>query len=191
MKFAYLSEEHEALSVGYNLGGIKSLLQIGDESLLVTVKWSEFWTGEDLGGTATLSLDGGQATGKDSFTDQGDWHAEIQGVDGSPLSSSLLAGRVENLVEERSVVGRVVVVEDVTGDFNEEGVEDALVPLGEDVTDLLVAETDTTLQDIVGLSQDLVSSSAALSGKRHTSQISCMSPYSIPLCTILTKWPEP
>ena len=64
-------------------------------------------------------------------------HAEVESVNGSPLASTLLASRVEDLLEEW---GSIVVVEvhDIAGDLNEEGVEDALVPLGEHIAHLLV-----------------------------------------------------
>jgi hypothetical protein len=109
-------------------------------------------------------------------------HAEIESVDGSPLSGSLLSSRVEDLLEERSSVV-IVEVHDVAGDFDQEGVEDALVPLCEDITDFLVLHSKTALHDIVGLR---MSASQLILIAVHTSQISCMSPYSIPLCTILT-----
>ena len=61
-----------------------------------------------------------------------------------------MASRVEDLLEEGSAI-LVVVVHDVAGDLDEERVEHALVPLSEDVTDLLVGHANTTLHDVVGL----------------------------------------
>lgn len=67
-----LTHEHEALGVGDDLGGIKSLLEVIDELLLVTTEWLLLRTGDDLGSTDTLLLDRRQATGEDGFTDEGD-----------------------------------------------------------------------------------------------------------------------
>lgn len=142
-------DEHEALGVGDDLGGVQGLLEVVDEGLLVTLE-DGGGSAEDGAGAATLVLEGREAAREDRLADQGDGHAEVKGVDGGPLSGTLLAGLVEDLVDEGSAVG-VVVVENITGDFNEEGVENTSVPLGENITNLLGGETDTTLEDIVGL----------------------------------------
>lgn len=172
-------DEHEALSVGNNLGGVQGLLEVIDEGSLVT---SEVGSGatEDAVGTATLVFEGRKATGKDSLADQSDRHTEVQSIDGGPLAGALLAGLVEDLLNEGNTIV-VVVVEDVASDFNEEGVQNTGVPLGEDITNLLARHTETTLHDIVGLSSRSVSYLFRITSHKHTSQISCMSPYSIPL----------
>jgi hypothetical protein len=84
-----LTHQHETLSIRDDLGGVKSLGDIVDELLLVT---SELGLGasEDLRGTNTLVLDGGEAAGKDSLTNQGDGHAVVEGRDDGPLTGSLL-----------------------------------------------------------------------------------------------------
>lgn len=142
-------DEHEALGVGDDLGGIQSLLEVINESGLVA---RELGSGalQDSGSTATLILESRQATGEDSLTDQGDGHAEVQSVDGSPLAGTLLASLVEDLLDEGSAVV-VVIVEDIAGDLDKERVEDTGVPLGENVTNLLARETKTALEDVVGL----------------------------------------
>ena len=147
-----LLHEHEALGVGDDLGGVEGLLEIGEELLLVAL---ELGRAADelqlLGRAGALALDGGQAAGEHGLGDQGHGHAEVERVDGGPLAGSLLAGRVEDLLEEGLSVGLVVEVHDVAGDLDQEGVKDALVPGGENVTDLLVRHSNTTLHDIVGL----------------------------------------
>jgi hypothetical protein len=40
---------------------------------------------------------------------------------------------------------------DIAGDFNQEGIKNALVPLGENIAHLLIGETQSTLHDVVGL----------------------------------------
>ena len=155
--FTYGLHEHEALGVGDDLGGVKGLLKVGDELLLVT---GEVRGGalELLAGADTLSLEGRKAAREDSLADESHGLAEVKSVDGGPLAGTLLASRVEDLLEEGSAI-LVVVVHDVAGDLNEERVEHALVPLSEDVTDLLVGQANTTLEDVVGLEFLLVKSS--------------------------------
>jgi len=145
----YSLHEHEALGVGDDLGGVKGLLKVGDELLLVA---GEVGLGalELLAGAGALALEGGQAAGEDGLADESYGLAHVEGVDSGPLAGTLLASRVEDLLEEGSAV-LVVVVHDVAGDLDEERVEHALVPLGEDITDLLVAHANTTLHDVVGL----------------------------------------
>lgn len=151
-KNTYLLHQHEALSVGNNLGGVESLLKVVEELLLVALKLAAV-AGNilELGrGNSTLLLDAGQAAGQDSLSNEGDGHAEVEGVNSSPLAGTLLASLVEDLLNERSAVV-VVEVHDVAGDLNEERVQDTLVPLGEDVTNLLVGEAEGALHDVVGL----------------------------------------
>lgn len=149
-----LSDEHEALGVRDDLGGVKGLLELVDELLLVTSELDGLGARQNLGGSDTLLLEGRQASRKDGLADQGNGHTEIKGVDGGPLSGTLLASSVGDLLNERSS-GAVVVLEDVSGDLNEEGVEDTVVPLGENVSNLLVGEASTSLHEVVGLTNEL------------------------------------
>lgn len=125
------------------------MLKVVDKSLLVTFEFGSGAT-ENLAGTDTLVLDGREATREDSFTDKSDGHAEVEGVDGGPFSSTLLTSLVEDLLNEGCAV-LVVVLEDITSDLNQERVEDTLVPLVENFTDLVGGKTNTALEDIVGL----------------------------------------
>lgn len=145
-------DEHEALSVRNNLGGVQGLLKVINESLLVAFKLGGR-AFEDSAGAATLVLKGAEAAREDRLADQSDRHAEVKSVDGGPFTGTLLAGLVEDLVNKGSTIV-VVVAEDITGDLNEEGVENTGVPLGENITNLLGRKTDTTLEDIVGLKID-------------------------------------
>ena len=78
----------------------------------------------------------------------------IEGSDGSPFTSALLSGGVEDLVNHGFAIV-VLELEDVGGDVNQEGVEDALVPLEEDIRDLVVGEIETVPEDVIGLSNQL------------------------------------
>lgn len=182
---AYVLNEHEALGVRDNLGGIKGLLKVINEGLLVTFEAGGRAT-QDGAGAATLILKGAEAAGEDSLADKGDGHAKVQGVDGGPLAGTLLASLVKDLINKGSAIV-IVIVEDITGDLNEEGVQNTGVPLGENITNLLGGQTQTALEEIVGLDHVSGCTMHNLQFKNDlTSQISCMSPYSMPLWTILT-----
>ena len=64
------------------------------------------------------------------LTNQGDRHSLVEGRNSGPLPSPLLAGRVTNLLNEWLSIG-VLVGQDVSCDFDEEGVEFTFVPLPE------------------------------------------------------------
>merc|ERR1711939_688658 len=136
-------DEHEALRVRDDLGGVERLLEVVDELGFVAVEGWDGRTLEDLAGAGALGLEGGETSGEDSLANERHGHAEVESVNGSPLASTLLASRVEDLLEEW---GSIVVVEvhNIAGDLNEEGVEDALV-----------SHAETALHDVVGLSDQL------------------------------------
>ena len=144
-----LPDEHKTLGVGDDLRGIEGLFKVIDESLLVTGELS-VRTAQDVASTDTLVLLSTQATGKDGLANESDGHTKVKGVDGGPLAGTLLTGLVEDLVDERCAVV-VVVVENIASDFDQEGVKDTLVPLGEDITNLLAGESKTALEEVIGL----------------------------------------
>lgn len=144
-----LPDEHKTLGVGDDLRGIEGLFKVIDESLLVTGELS-VRTAQDVASTDTLVLLSTQATGKDGLANESDGHTKVKGVDGGPLAGTLLTGLVEDLVDEGCAVV-VVVVQNVTSDFDQEGVKDTLVPLGEDITNLLAGESKTALEEVIGL----------------------------------------
>lgn len=149
-----LSDKHETLGVRDDLGGVKGLLELVDKLLLVTSELDGLGAIKNLGGSDTLLLEGRKASSEDGLTDQGDGHTKVKSVDSGPLSSTLLASSVGDLLNERSSRA-VVVLEDVSGDLNEEGVEDTVVPLGENVSNLLIGETSTSLHEVVSLADKL------------------------------------
>lgn len=144
-----LPDEHKALGVGDDLRGIEGLLKVIDESLLVTGEFGS-GTAQDVASLDTLVLLGTQATREDGLANESDGHTKVKGVDGGPLASTLLTGLVEDLVDEGCAVV-VVVVQNVTSDFDQEGVKDTLVPLGEDIANLLAGESKTALHEVIGL----------------------------------------
>lgn len=148
-----LLDEHEALGIGDDLRGIQGLLQIIDESLLVTGELRSGAT-EKGAGAGTLVLESTQATREDSLADQGDGHAKVKSVNGSPLAGTLLASLIKDLLNERCAIV-VVVLEDIASDFDQEGVQDTLVPLLEDFSDLANGHSHAALEDIIGLADEL------------------------------------
>ena len=144
-----LPDEHKALSVGDDLRGIEGLLKVIDESLLVTGEFGG-GTAQDVASLDTLVLLGTQATREDGLANESDGHTKVKGVDGGPLTSTLLTGLVEDLVDEGCAIV-IVVVQNVTSDLDQEGVKDTLVPLGEDIANLLAGESKTALHEVIGL----------------------------------------
>lgn len=101
-------------------------------------------------GAHTLRLNGTEAAGEDSLANEGDRKAQIKGVDGSPLSSALLARLIEDLLDKRCPV-IIIVLENVASDLDQEGIKDTLVPLVKDVTNLRGREANAALQEIICL----------------------------------------
>lgn len=123
-----LSHEHESLSVRDDLGSVKSLFEVIDELLLVALEGFSSWGGNDLGSSDSLLLEGRETSGKDGLTDEGDGHTLVEGVNGGPLSGTLLSSGIENLLNHGSTVS-VVESKDISGDLNQERVEDTVLPL--------------------------------------------------------------
>lgn len=141
------THEHEALGVRDDLRGVKSLLKVAEkllvilsvvkcnmdllnELLLVTLEGLPGGTSDDLGSPDSLVLDGRETTGEDGLTDKGNGHTVVEGVNGSPLTGTLLAGLVKDLSDHGDTVS-VLELENVSGDLNEERVEDTAVPLSQ------------------------------------------------------------
>lgn len=148
-----LTDEHETLSVGDNLGGVESLLKLVDKLLLVASE-RERRARKNLGSSNTLILNGRESSGENSLTNKSNGGGQVKCVDSSPLTSTLLAGGIKNLLHERSSIV-IVEVEDITGNLNQEGVQNTLIPLGKDVGDLLVSKAGTSLEQVVRLANEL------------------------------------
>jgi hypothetical protein len=95
----------------------------------------------------------------------------------------------------------VIVLEDVGGDFNQERVQDTLIPTGKDFRAFSLCHPQSPFHKVIGLqnvstliknvhqvrkSRQTMESGEREEVVRFTSQINCMSPYSMPLWTILT-----
>ena len=118
--YTHVLDEHEALGVRDDLGGVESLLEVGEELLLVTGEvWR--WASKLAAGAGALSLEGGEATGEDGLADESHRLAHVESVDGGPLAGTLLASSVEDLLNQWGLgVVWVLVEEDVAGDLDKE-----------------------------------------------------------------------
>ena len=81
-------------------------------------------------------------------------HTSIEGSDGSPFTSTLLTSLIKNLAYEGLTIV-ILELEDVGGDVDQERVKNTLVPLVEDIGDLIVRENKAALEDIISLSNKL------------------------------------
>ena len=81
-------------------------------------------------------------------------HTSIEGSDGSPFTSTLLTSLIKNLAYEGLTIV-ILELEDVGGDVDQERVKNTLVPLVEDIGDLIVRENKAALEDIISLSNEL------------------------------------
>jgi hypothetical protein len=142
------------ISVRDDLGRVEGLLEVVDKLLLVALERLLLGSTKNLGSLDTFALEGGKATGKDGLADQSDRCTHVEGVDGCPLASTLLASLVGNLGDQRLAVF-ILEAKDVAGDFDEERVEHALVPLFKNVGDLVLLEAEAALEDIVSLGYEL------------------------------------
>lgn len=149
---SYVLNEHEALGVGDDLGSVQGLLQVINESLLVTGELGDLGSLQDTASLDTLVLQAGQASREDSLANQGDGHTEVKSVDGGPLAGTLLASGVKDLLNDGDTVV-IIEAEDVTSDLDKEGVKNTAVPLLEDITHLSVGHAETTLHNVVDLIQ--------------------------------------
>ncbi len=116
---------------------------------------ASFLAGEQfLGQLALLGL-GGQRTGEHGLGDARDRGAQLERGDDRPAAGALLACGVHDDVDERLAGLGVDVAEDLGGDFDQEGGELALVPLGEDLGLLGRLDAGTGAQQVEGFADDL------------------------------------
>ncbi len=85
---------------------------------------------------------------------QRDRNAQVLRIDDRPFAGAFLAGGVENLVHERRAVG-VLERQNVARDFDEIGIQFALVPFGENLVHFRRAHAEAVFQNVVGLADQL------------------------------------
>ena len=89
---------------------------------------------------------------KDKFRQT--WDTGFKGSDSSPFPSTLLSGRVEDLIDHGFTV-IILELENVGGYFDQERVKNTAIPAGEDFRNLIVGEIQSTPEDFIGLSNQL------------------------------------
>ena len=78
---------------------------------------------QDLRGRDPLVLLGREAAGEDGLGDQGQRDAQVERRDDGPLAGALLAGGVEDQVDQRLAGLGILEAEDVAGDLDQVAVE--------------------------------------------------------------------
>ena len=126
--FCAVAHELEALRVAADLGAVEGVVDRGEQRLLGA---AVFLRGalQDLRGGDALVLDGRDAAGKDRLGDRRRGDAHVERVGRGPLARAFLPGGVEDDVDEGLLRDRVLLLQDVGGDLDQEAVEDAVVPL--------------------------------------------------------------
>ena len=110
---------------------------------------------QDADGGRALRDRAGQRAGERGLRDAGDRHAEVERVLHGPAAGALLLRLVEHDVDERRPRLGVDVLQDVGGDLDEERLEVARVPVGEDLPDLRGRGTQPLAQQVVRLGDEL------------------------------------
>ena len=129
--FARLAQQHVALRVGDDLRGVERAADVLDERLRRSPSnLACSARSRTLGGGDALVLERGEAAREDRLADQRDRHAESSAQMHGPLAGALLAGGIEDLVDQRRRRPRPS-WRRCGGDFDQVAVELALVPLGE------------------------------------------------------------
>lgn len=147
------SEEHVALGVGDDFGGVEGFSDIFDPGGAVSGKFGVRAAVGFCGGGA-LVFHGGDATGVDCFGDESDGDAEVLGGDDCPFSGALLTCGIEDFVDERGAV-IVFEAEDIAGDFDEVGVEFPCVPICEDGVHFVSGHAEAVFHEVIGFTDEL------------------------------------
>ncbi|QTK78616.1 hypothetical protein AT6N2_C0760 [Agrobacterium tumefaciens] len=145
----------EALRVGTDLGGQKRVFQIGDEGLLVSRCRRNARQAKNLLGSFALVLLRRQDTGSHGRLDGGCGDAHVLGFDDRPLAGALLAGLVEDQIDHRLTGDRIGGAQNLLGDFDQVGIQTALVPLAKDISDFGGTHLQTVTQDAIDFGDHL------------------------------------
>ena len=152
-------DEVEALGVGGDLGPVQGPADRGDQGRLLVLRGRGGRRGPGVqvgvahGGAHGRRRRGGPGEGR--LGDGGHGHAQLQGGLRGPRAGALLAGLVDDDVDEGPAGGRVDAPQDLGGDVNEVGVEFAVPPGAEDLGDGGHAQPDGAPQQVVGLGDEL------------------------------------
>ena len=147
-------ELYEALGVAAEFGRVEGLSDVVDELLFVAGEVG-IGSGEDSFCADAGIFLSGEAAGEDGFGDEGGGNAEVESVLAHPFPGALLAGGIEDEVDEVSAGFAIFDGEDIAGDFDEVAFEFAFVPFAEDLMEFVVGEADAVFEDVVGFADEL------------------------------------
>ena len=100
-----LLHEHVALRVGDDLRGIERLADVLDGLLRIAGEFGVGRAGEHGRGGDALLLERGNHAREDRLGDEGDGCGVVEAGKNGPLAGALLAGGVEDFVDEVAAVG--------------------------------------------------------------------------------------
>src|ERR1043165_4740336 len=147
------AHEHVALGVGDDFRGVERTTDVFDDFFVIAFDGG-LGAFELFGSGDAFVFKRGDAAGVHGFGNEGDGDAEFLGGNHGPFAGAFLAGGVEDFVHEGLAVG-VFEGEDVAGDFDQIGVEFALVPVGEDLVHLVGAHAEAGFEQVVGFADEL------------------------------------
>jgi len=126
------AHELEALRIRTDLRAVEGVVDRLHKSLLRAAVFLARAL-QDLRGGNPFLLDGRDAAGKDGLGDGGSRDAHVERVGRGPFTGALLAGGIQDDVDESFLFReRILLFEDVGRDLDEEAVERAGVPFGKD-----------------------------------------------------------
>ncbi|MCY1499927.1 hypothetical protein D9M68_339580 [compost metagenome] len=144
------------MRIGADLGGQQRAFEIPDEGGPVGhLEVADLRQPEDLFGRLAFVLHRGDAARRHRRLDAGCRHAHVLRLDHRPLAGALLAGLVEDQIDDRFAGQRISGLQHLLGDLDQVGVEAALVPGAEDVADLGRRHLQAVAQDAVDFGDHL------------------------------------
>jgi len=138
-------QQHIALRVRDDLGAVKRPPHILNKGSSVANRSLARRPLQNLRRFYALFLQRRQAARKDRFADQSQRLTQIERADRRPLARALLAGRIQNLIDNRLAVF-VLLGKDVPGNLDQVAVQFALVPFRENRMQLIGAQAKPALQ---------------------------------------------
>ena len=149
-----LAQHHEPLRVAHDLGSQQRLPDVFHEGFLVALEL-KLRPRQDLARRHAFFLHGAQAARIHGLADQRHRNPQVQRALAGPFARALLSGGVQNLVHHLLARLGILEAQNVARDFDQVAVQFALVPLGEDLVHLFVAQPQPFLHELVGLADQL------------------------------------
>ena len=146
------AQQHVPLGVGNNLGCIEGLLHVVEAQGRAIERLTG--AGQNGRGAEAFLLQRGKETRKDGLADQRQRRPVVQRRHRRPLAGALLAGRVQDLVDQ-CIAPLVAEGQDVPRDFYQIGIQRPFVPAAKGLAHLIVVEPRTGLQEVTGLADQL------------------------------------